>query len=92
MHTLWMREFNRIVGELHGLNPAWDPERLYQTARKIVGAQMQHVVYNEWLPAVVGRNTMRRHGLSLNEVGIQKPTAKGYKVYKHWHWFRYIVM
>ena len=78
MHTLWMREFNRIVGELHDLNPAWDPEQLYQTARKIVGAQMQHVVYNEWLPAVLGRDTMRRHGLSPNQVG--KTRGGGYNV------------
>ena len=69
MHTLWMREHNRIVDKLTELNPTWDAERLFQTARKIVGAEMQHIIYDEWLPAVVGRDTMKKHGLAVNKVG-----------------------
>lgn len=53
MHVLWVREHNRIAKQLKGLNPKWDGELLYQTARKIVGGILQHIVYTEWLPSIV---------------------------------------
>lgn len=52
MHTIWVREHNRIARFLHLLNPHWGDERLYQEARKIVGAEIQHITYNEWLAVI----------------------------------------
>ena len=52
MHTIWVREHNRIANFLHLLNPHWGDERLYQEARKIVGAEIQHITYNEWLAVI----------------------------------------
>ncbi len=54
IQTLFMREHNRLAGALSTGNPSWDDERIYQTARKIVGAQIQAITYNEFLPALMG--------------------------------------
>ncbi|KAM3968773.1 LOW QUALITY PROTEIN: peroxidasin [Aphomia sociella] len=54
MHTIWMREHNRLASQLKALNPFWDGDKVYQEARKIVGAEMQLITYEDWLPIVVG--------------------------------------
>lgn len=54
MHTIWVREHNRLVDELRGVMPDADDETLYQEARKIVGAVHQIITYKHWLPKIVG--------------------------------------
>ncbi|XP_074134262.1 putative oxidoreductase PXDNL isoform X3 [Sminthopsis crassicaudata] len=62
MHTLWFREHNRIATELFTLNPHWDGDTIYNEARKIVGAQMQHITYSHWLPKILGEHGMKMLG------------------------------
>uniref|UniRef100_A0A3Q3LBT3 Eosinophil peroxidase n=1 Tax=Mastacembelus armatus TaxID=205130 RepID=A0A3Q3LBT3_9TELE len=58
LHTLFLREHNRLVKELHLLNPHWSPDTLYQEARKIMGAIHQILTWEQYLPRVLGESAM----------------------------------
>ncbi|KAL7641462.1 UNVERIFIED_CONTAM: hypothetical protein RMT77_007333 [Armadillidium vulgare] len=75
MHTVWMRQHNKIVRELARLNPGWSDQVLYQEGRRIVVAQMQHITYNEYLSIVLGREFMETFGL----LPLKKGYFRGYR-------------
>ncbi|CAK9808026.1 Peroxidasin homolog [Anthophora quadrimaculata] len=54
MHLLWARQHNRIVDQLAKINPTWDDQTLYEETRRIVGAQLQHITYQEFVPIILG--------------------------------------
>ncbi|HVO24614.1 MAG TPA: peroxidase family protein [Candidatus Margulisiibacteriota bacterium] len=58
MHTLFLREHNRIARELRFLGD----EQAYQAARVVVGAEIQAITYTEFLPLVLGPNPLRPYG------------------------------
>lgn len=69
LHTLLMREHNRIAEVFGQINPHWDDERIYQETRNIIAAQVQHITYNEFLPMVLGKHQMKKYGLLLKQQG-----------------------
>ncbi|KAG7309805.1 hypothetical protein JYU34_004307 [Plutella xylostella] len=64
LHTLMLREHNRVADILASLNPQWSDERLYQEAKKIVVAEIQHITYQEYLPLNFGENYFRYYRIS----------------------------
>nr|XP_023018296.1 chorion peroxidase [Leptinotarsa decemlineata] len=69
MHTLMAREHNRLAKGLAEVNPHWDDETLYQEARRINIAIIQHITYNEFLPILLGKGVMEKFGLLLQKEG-----------------------
>ncbi|GAB6023237.1 hypothetical protein CHUAL_008055 [Chamberlinius hualienensis] len=65
MHTIWLREHNRIVGRLATINPQWDDETLFQNGRRIVSSIFQHIVYNEFLPRILGWSAIHKYELDV---------------------------
>ena len=58
LQTLFLDNHNRIAAELQKLYPNWTDQQLFDEARKINIAQYQSIIYNEWIPAVLGANAL----------------------------------
>lgn len=69
IHTIFHRDHNNIVEGLRMVNPKWNSERLFQTAKKILTGIYQHIVYTEFLPIVLGQEGMDMFGLQSVPVG-----------------------
>lgn len=65
MHTMMLREHNRIAAKLELLNPHWSDDKIFQEARKVIIAINQHITYNEFLPRVLGPDLMRHFDLEI---------------------------
>ncbi|MFK7822276.1 MAG: peroxidase family protein [Planctomycetaceae bacterium] len=61
MHTVFVREHNRIATDLAEENPDLTDDELYQEARSIVRAQLQSITFNEYLPALLGTNAISEY-------------------------------
>lgn len=69
MHTLFAREHNRVAARLAQLNPHWSDDLLFVEAKRIVVAELQYIAYNEWLPLIIGTETMARFDLNVRPDG-----------------------
>ncbi|XP_023327499.1 lactoperoxidase isoform X2 [Eurytemora carolleeae] len=59
LHTLFLREHNRLAREVAKYSSSSDDEFIFQTARNILIAEMQSIVYNEYLPILLGPSLMK---------------------------------
>ncbi len=58
LQALFLDNHNRIAAELQKENPTWTDQQLFNEARKLNIAEYQSIIYNEWLPAVLGQNAL----------------------------------
>jgi hypothetical protein len=61
LQALFLDNHNRIAAELQKQNPTWTDEQLFQEARRLNIAQYQSMIYNEWIPAVLGQNALSQY-------------------------------
>ncbi|KAM9201478.1 thyroid peroxidase [Dugong dugon] len=61
VHTLWLREHNRLAVALKALNPHWSADTVYQEARKIVGALHQIITMRDYIPKILGPEAFQQY-------------------------------
>lgn len=59
VHSLCYRLHNFIAENLMAIKRNWNDEQLFSESRRITIAIYQSVIYNEWLPAYIGKNSFR---------------------------------
>lgn len=58
MHTLFVREHNRLAERFMNDDPNVGADAIYERARRLVIAKIQVITFEEWLPALVGPNAI----------------------------------
>ncbi|XP_039275142.1 chorion peroxidase-like, partial [Nilaparvata lugens] len=69
--TTFVREHNRLCERLAKINPSWDDETLYQEARRILIAELQHITYTDFISALLGAEYVEDTGLKV-KYGFQE--------------------
>ncbi|XP_061187680.1 thyroid peroxidase-like [Saccostrea echinata] len=69
-HLVFVREHNRIAEELRKVRPDWGPSKVYQEARKIIGALLQQITYGEYIPATLAESDLVKFNLKLKRRGF----------------------
>lgn len=54
MHVLFLRNHNWHARRIQKLYPEWSDECVYHSARRIVVAELQNIIFNEFVPALLG--------------------------------------
>ncbi|MFM9994678.1 MAG: peroxidase family protein [Phycisphaerales bacterium] len=85
MHTLWVREHNRLCAVLAAANPSWDDEKLYQEARRRVIALNAHVTFNEYLPAILGKTAVPPYGGYNDRVNATQSNEFAHAAFRFGH-------
>lgn len=62
LHTVLAREHNRLADSLQVADPSLNDEQLYQRARRLVGAILQQITYQEYLPLLLGPDALPAYG------------------------------
>ncbi|KAF8363235.1 hypothetical protein PRIPAC_90158 [Pristionchus pacificus] len=62
--ALFRTNHNRIARQFAKVNAHWSSAQLFEEARRLNIAQYQHIVYNELLPLVLGKETWAKFGLA----------------------------
>ena len=83
MHTLFVREHNRLAEIISAQDPDLGGDEIYQLARRIVGAQNQAITFNEFLPVFLGPDAIgpyRGYDPSVDPAIASEFSAAGFRV------------
>ncbi|MEM7292245.1 MAG: peroxidase family protein, partial [Pseudomonadota bacterium] len=58
LHTLFVREHNRIATDFAARNPGASGDEIYEHTRRMVGALLQKITYYDYLPLLLGSESL----------------------------------
>ncbi len=61
IHTLFVREHNRYAASIGSENPGLSGDQIFERARRMVIAHLQAISFNEFLPLLLGENSIGRY-------------------------------
>ncbi len=61
IQTIWMKEHNYLVDKLAEQYPELTSDQLFETARIINEAEHQHIIYNEYLASIIGKENVPQY-------------------------------
>lgn len=61
IHVLFLRRHNYLARLKHQSNPHLDDEELFQSTRNVIVAELQYIIYAEFLPALLGKDWDRKY-------------------------------
>lgn len=85
MQTLWVREHNRIADKIASDHPELTDEQIYQKARSLVIGELQAITYNEFLPALLGRDAIRPYSGYKADVNVDVSNLFATAAYRFGH-------
>eukprot|EP00092_Neocalanus_flemingeri_P003870 GFUD01004167.1.p1 GENE.GFUD01004167.1~~GFUD01004167.1.p1 ORF type:complete len:695 (+),score=85.89 GFUD01004167.1:112-2196(+) len=76
VQTMFLREHNRLAKQINDNVNVTDcnDECIFQNARRIVIAEYQNIIFSEFLPLVLGNDTMTKYDLYTNTSPYNKNT------------------
>lgn len=84
MHTLWVREHNRVA-QLIKDTTNFDDEHTFQLARSIVIAEIQKITYTDYLPKILGPNLIPDYNSYSNNIVPNLPNAFATAAFRFGH-------
>ncbi|CAH1129175.1 unnamed protein product [Ceutorhynchus assimilis] len=69
LYSAILKEHNRIAINLANLNRHWTDDVLFYESKRIVSAELQHITYNEFLPTLLGQQSIVNSDLELQTHG-----------------------
>lgn len=85
LHTIFMREHNRIADKISAANPKMSDEQVFQAARKVVVGEIQSITYNEFLPLLLGSDKAGRMLPPSGKINPQISNAFATAAYRFGH-------
>ncbi len=73
MHTLFMREHNFLARKIRIRRPDLNNEQVFQYARLVIGAEIQAITYNEFVPVLLGPGALDPY--AGYDAGVDASTA-----------------
>jgi peroxidase len=59
IQTMFLRAHNMIAKDLFLIHPDWSDNKIYEKTRRLTTGYFQKVVYDDWLPILLGKNVLQ---------------------------------